>query len=113
VEHITIDGGRATAVFRIVQEALSNVAAHAKATRVSLAITRADQQLRLTVTDNGIGIAPGHSMSRGSLGLRGMHERAELLNGTVDVRPHRPRGTVVSIAIPLMERRQVPRNERE
>ena len=113
VEHIDIDGGRATAVFRIVQEALSNVAAHARATRVSVVITRADQQLRLTVTDNGTGIAPGRSVSRGSLGLRGMHERAELLDGTVDVRPHRPRGTLVHITIPLGERRQLPRKERE
>jgi PAS domain S-box-containing protein len=113
VEHIDIDVGRATAVFRIVQEAMSNVAAHARATRMSVAITRDDQQLRLTVTDNGTGIAPGQAVSRASLGLRGMHERAELLDGTVDVRPHRPRGTVVSITIPLGERRQLPRNERE
>ena len=113
VDHIDIDGGRATAVFRIVQEAMSNVAAHARATRVTVAISRDHQQLRLTVTDNGTGIAPGHSVSRGSLGLRGMHERAELLDGTVEVRPHRPRGTVVCITIPLGERRQLPRSERE
>jgi PAS domain S-box-containing protein len=113
VEHIDIDGGRATAVFRIVQEAMSNVAAHARATRVAVAITQDDRQLRLTVTDNGTGIAAGHSVSRGSLGLRGMHERAELLDGTVDVRPHRPRGTLVNITIPLGERRQLPRKERE
>ena len=113
VEHIDIDGGRATAVFRIVQEAMSNVAAHARATRVTVAITQDREQLRLTVTDNGTGIAPGQSVSRGSLGLRGMHERAELLDGTVDVRPHRPRGTLVSITIPLGERRQLPRKERE
>jgi two-component system sensor histidine kinase UhpB len=113
VEHIDIDDGRATAVFRIVEEAMSNVAAHARATRVAVAITRDHQRLRLTVTDNGTGIAPGRSVSRDSLGLRGMHERAELLDGTVDVRPHSPRGTIVSIAIPLGDRRQLPRNERE
>jgi len=113
VDHVDIDGGRATAVFRIVQEAMSNVTAHARATRVAVAITQDHQQLRLTVTDNGTGISPGHSVSRGSLGLRGMHERAELLDGTVDVRPHRPRGTLVSITIPLGERRQLPRKERE
>jgi PAS domain S-box-containing protein len=113
VEHIDIDVGRATAVFRIVQEAMSNVAAHARATRVSIAVTQDGQQLRLTVTDNGTGVAPGQALSCGSLGLRGMHERAELLDGTVDVRPHRPRGTIVSITIPLGERRQLARNERE
>jgi len=110
-DHVVLDGGRATAVFRIFQESLANVASHAQATRVTVAVAQEDQRLMLTVTDNGRGIPPQRLAGNDSLGLLGMRERAELIGGTVDVRRQRPRGTRVTVSIPLADRRATPRDD--
>ena len=110
-EHVALDPGRATAVFRILQEALTNVATHAGATRITVAVHEADRTLTVSVSDNGRGIPNQQIGSLESLGLLGMRERAALLGGSIEVDVNRPRGTVVVTSIPLAERRLSPRDE--
>jgi PAS domain S-box-containing protein len=110
-EHVALDLGRATAVFRMLQEALTNVATHARATRITVGVREANGALAVSVSDNGRGIARERIGSLDSLGLLGMRERTALLGGSIEVRGNRPRGTVVLMSIPLAERRLSPRDE--
>jgi len=109
LEQVPIDRGRATAVFRMFQEALSNVASHAEATEVTVRMSKPSGHFLVVVSDNGRGIDDSQVASEKSLGLIGMRERAELLGGGLEVRPGRPHGTVVTISIPLDERRHSAR----
>jgi len=101
-EAIPLSPDAAITVFRIVQEALTNVAKHARATRVKVALARQQDGLLLTVTDNGQGIQPVCSKN-GELGfgVLGMRERAAALDGELTVKPAKRRGTQISLRIPL------------
>lgn len=99
---VPLDADAATAVFRIVQEALTNVAKHAHATRVRLKLVREPDSLLLTLTDNGRGLPPaGKPRGRPGFGLLGMRERAAALGGELTVLPAKRGGTQVSLRIPL------------
>ncbi len=111
IEHVGLDRGRSTAVFRILQEALTNVATHAAAANVRISVSVANTHLRIAVSDDGRGMAADQMISGRALGILGMRERASLLGGTVAVRRRRRRGTVVTIGIPLAERRRAPRDD--
>ncbi len=100
-EDITLDGERKTAVFRICQEALTNVARHAHATQVNVSLTQDDDQIRLVVSDNGQGISEPEIGGVKSLGLLGMRERASLLGGEVKISGAPGQGTTVTLWIPL------------
>ena len=101
-EPVPLDPDAAIAVFRIVQEALTNVAKHARATRVKLKLVREPDSLLVTLTDNGRGIQPGRSdKGRHAFGLLGMSERATALGGELAVQPAKHQGTQVSLRIPL------------
>ncbi len=95
----------ATTLFRIVQEALTNVARHAEATRVTLTLAIAADQCVLDIADNGKGAAPsatdhaGHSGK--SFGLIGIRERAHLLGGTVTIVSSPAEGFRIAVALPL------------
>lgn len=91
----------ATAVFRMVQEALTNIAKHARATEVVVQLLALEGGLELTITDNGVGIAPEDRQKPQSFGLRGMAERAQALGGTCSVADATGGGTVVAINIPF------------
>jgi len=90
-----------TAAFRIFQEALTNVARHADARRVEVNIVTRDSQLFIDIEDDGVGIAPERAKNPGSLGLVGIRERAQRLNGDVFVGPTEPHGTRVSLRLPF------------
>ncbi|GAB7540592.1 hypothetical protein CS8_002530 [Cupriavidus sp. 8B] len=93
----------ATAVFRIVQEALSNVVQHAQANRVDIELVRQDDHYELTVRDNGRGDPPTQPAvgERVSLGLVGIRERARLLRGTVATRHAPGEGFCLTVCFPL------------
>lgn len=85
-----------TAVFRILQELLTNVVRHARASRVEVALTATDHHLLLRVADDGIGITePAHG-----LGILGMRERALAAGGTLSITRGRPQGTVATLELP-------------
>jgi PAS domain S-box-containing protein len=102
VSELLPDRDRDTAVFRILQEALTNVARYAEATGVQIRLyIRDGDELRMTVRDNGHGISRDQVRSTTSLGLLGMRERAGALGGLVLVRPREEGGSEVSLSIPL------------
>jgi len=91
----------ATALFRIVQEALTNIAKHARASAVAVRLAHAGERLTLEVEDNGIGLGPADRQKPHSFGLRGMDERAHALGGSLSVANAHGGGTVVAISIPF------------
>jgi signal transduction histidine kinase len=92
-----------TALFRIFQETLTNVARHAKAQHVSVELEANGGWLTLRVHDDGRGIHSEEFRGRRSLGLLGMRERAELLGGTFDIRGAPGQGTTVTVSIPYVK----------
>lgn len=98
---LTLDRDKNTAVFRILQEALTNVVRHANALRVDVVLRRAKGRLILEVKDDGRGITPGEASADSALGLLGMRERAEMLGGTFRIASEQGQGTRVVVEIPL------------
>ncbi len=91
-----------TALYRIVQEALTNIARHAEAKSASILIERRGDSVRAIVEDDGIGFDPAAQRGERHLGLLGMRERAELLKGTLTIESAPQRGTSIFIEIPLV-----------
>jgi two-component system, NarL family, sensor kinase len=87
-------------LFRIAQEALTNVRRHAHATEVVVSLSATPRAVRLTIRDDGHGFAP-RAVPPGRLGLIGMRERAELLGGTLHVSSSRRRGTTITVSVPM------------
>ena len=100
------DKQRSTAVFRIFQELLTNVARHANATRVNVTLAEAES-LALKVEDNGRGIQESEFESPRSLGFLGLRERVLAFGGSIDVKGHEGKGTAVSVCIPLTAQQPV------
>ena len=88
------------ALFRILQEALTNVVRHAQATKVSVTIKHLASGTRMTISDDGIGCEPGILESSNSMGLFGMKERARQCNGTLTIEPNKLTGTKVTVFLP-------------
>ncbi|MDX5445921.1 MAG: histidine kinase [Zoogloeaceae bacterium] len=99
-----VDDGRSTLVFRILQEALTNVVRHAGAGAVEVALTRSDGLLRLEVHDDGRGFDPCTRSGHGTFGLLGMHERAMMYGGSLHIDSAPGRGTTVRLDVPLGDR---------
>ena len=91
----------ATAVYRMVQEALTNVARHSRASAVEVTLGTEGQQLRVSVSDNGIGIDANAVARTRSYGLLGIRERAHTLGGAARIFPPPGGGTAVEILLPL------------
>lgn len=87
-----------TAVYRVVQEALTNVAKHAGAAQVEVVLQADARRLRADVVDDGIGFDP-HAPTQG-FGVLGMHERVALAGGALAIEPRQP-GTAVRLSVPL------------
>jgi PAS domain S-box-containing protein len=100
-EPLKLDTDRSTAIFRIFQESLTNVARHAHATRVEARLRREDDRIIFQVFDNGTGFDPEVAKARKSLGLVGMQERALLLNGEFKTEGVPGSGTTMTLTIPL------------
>jgi len=98
---VSLGEAQATALFRIFQETLTNVARHSRAKHVKASLETAEGRITLKVRDDGVGIEPEKIADFHSLGLLGMQERAAALGGSVFVRRIRTRGTMVSASLPL------------
>lgn len=98
---IALEQDHASALFRIFQEALTNIAKHAGATRVTVSLRRQRQHLILSICDNGRGITPADRLKPQSFGLRGMSERATALGGTMTLSAAPGGGTMVTVKIRL------------
>ncbi len=96
-------------LYRIVQEALTNVARHAEATHAAVLVQVRDGNVVATVEDDGKGFDPGRAAQKGRLGLFGMQERAAMLGGSVIVESAEGAGTTIFVQIPLSkdENRQI------
>ena len=103
---LRLDAERSTTLFRIVQEALTNVARHASASAVRVRLHQGARTFRMDVRDNGRGISPQALASPGSIGLVGMRERAKILGGEVVISSHPGKGTTLTVLLPLQPARR-------
>ncbi len=101
LEEVALDRDCSTAVFRIFQETLTNVARHARANKVRIDVEVSEGHLILKVEDNGWGIRERDILNPKSLGLLGMRERAFLFGGEVKITGEHGKGTTVTLKIPL------------
>lgn len=101
VENVSLTREQSTALFRIFQEALTNILRHAKATRVDIAAAEREGEFVLTIKDNGRGIIDEEKSGEKSLGLLGMRERAYLIGGEVNITGVAGQGTVVTVRVPV------------
>lgn len=99
-EEIALRPETATAVFRILQEILTNVARHANASLIEISLEEHGSSLVLKVSDNGVGISDSNVSDTKSLGLIGMRERAVVFGGRVDITGAEGNGTTVTVSIP-------------
>lgn len=93
-----------TALYRIVQEALTNAARHARASRVTITLRHNDGQIRCSIRDDGVGISPQAASKPDSgrgLGLIGIRERIAPLSGTFEIQSGKRKGTELLVTIPL------------
>jgi signal transduction histidine kinase len=102
-EEISLDQERATAVFRVFQEGLTNVARHAGATEVNIGLEKKDGRLVLRLRDNGKGISEGQINGSNSLGILGMRERVLPLDGELRIEGAAGAGTTITVWIPLRD----------
>jgi signal transduction histidine kinase len=102
-DNAAVDDIRATTIFRILQEALTNVARHAGASRVAIEFQQGDDELALEVRDNGVGIQGRQAAGSSSLGLVGIRERAIACGGYLSIDSVPGGGTSIAVRIPLGE----------
>jgi|GEM_PF-528563 len=112
-EDISLDADLSTALFRIFQEALTNVARHSRATEVRTRLRKEADIFTLEVEDNGKGIEKKKALSSKSLGLLGMRERAQMFGGRLTVSGTPGTGTRVTVEISPVEKRKTERKRGE
>jgi signal transduction histidine kinase len=100
-EPIQLDEDQTVAIFRIVQESLTNVARHAEASCVEVTLSQSANDLIVEVRDNGKGFDSENATKKKSFGLLGMRERAAVLGGSIDIKSWRQHGTTVRVRLPL------------
>jgi signal transduction histidine kinase len=99
-EDLALDAGQATGVFRVFQEALTNVAKHARAKHVDVQVFATEELVTLEVRDDGVGVAARDLDKPESFGVRGMQERVHHLGGWLDVSGAPGQGTTIMLSIP-------------
>lgn len=95
----TLPDKHRTCVYRVIQEAMTNCARHARASHIQIAVTAGKGQLRASVTDDGVGFDPAHPPQ--GLGLRGIDERVRELEGTLTISRDGRQGTMLMVKLPL------------
>ncbi len=107
MEESGLDAARSTAVFRILQEALTNAARHAHATTIDVSLRTEGETLHLEVRDNGSGISDKAMRNPQSLGLFGMRERLRPWGGALNIQGSQGQGTIITVELPLDETERV------
>jgi signal transduction histidine kinase len=107
-----IDTNQSAVIFYIVEEALGNACKHAQAKKVEVRMWLESKLFVVQITDDGVGFDAeavlGTYESRGSLGMVNMRERAELIDGSLDIRSTADQGTTVTLVVPLRDRVEMP-----
>jgi PAS domain S-box-containing protein len=93
---------QSNALFRIYQEALTNIARHAFATRVDAVLSQEENRIVLEIRDNGKGLNPNDMTNKKTLGLKGMQERALMVDGDFHIESTPGQGTYIQITIPIL-----------
>jgi two-component system, NarL family, sensor histidine kinase UhpB len=106
IADISIDSNIATVMYRIYQEALTNISRHSEATNVTAELMINDEQLILIISDNGKGFDPDTAKAKKHLGLVGMKERALMVNGKFAIKSTTGKGTTITISIPAGNKRR-------
>jgi PAS domain S-box-containing protein len=102
-ECLITDEKISTALFRICQEAFTNVTRHARATRVEIILRTVGNMIELKVVDNGVGISKADIAKANSFGILGIRERVNLLGGKVNIAGRKGKGSVLRVRIPVRE----------
>lgn len=100
-DEVNVDPKIGVSVFRILQEALTNVVRHANATEVKIAVKQINGTFFLSISDNGVGIPVNQLESNSSIGIIGMKERADIAGGKVEFISQKGKGTEIRLTIPL------------
>ncbi|PTR04639.1 histidine kinase/DNA gyrase B/HSP90-like ATPase, partial [Nitrosospira sp. Nsp5] len=100
-EPVELDEDQTVAIFRIVQESLTNVTRHAAASHVEIILSQEAGDLLIEVRDNGKGFNATAAARKKSFGLVGMRERAAVLGGSIDIASLPRQGTVVKLRLPV------------
>jgi len=103
-ENIIVEKSLATALFRMLQEALTNVARHANATIVNIDLQVEADRLIMEIQDNGKGIRESKISSPKAFGILGMRERVRSLGGTILIQGHPGRGTRIKVMVPMEQK---------
>jgi PAS domain S-box-containing protein len=101
VQELDMQQDEATAIFRIFQETLTNVARHSRATKVTIQVEATEHDVHMKISDNGKGMSEAELLNTQSLGLLGMYERAHTFGGEFSIRSEPGQGTVVSLHMPV------------
>jgi len=102
VASIELDSQKSVALFRIIQEALNNIAKHARATKVIVTMAQNENQFSLEIVDNGIGFDDNNKKNPDSYGLIGMKERVFLLDGELTILSKKNIGTTIKVVMPYL-----------
>ena len=97
----TLQEQSATALFRILQESLTNIVRHAQATHVRVVLSGHNNSFFMKINDNGVGLGERGSVNSGSFGLIGIEERISILGGTCTIFSRQGEGTTVAVSVPL------------
>ena len=100
---IALSDGCATALFRILQESLTNISRHAHASSVEIHLEVQRDKIAMTISDDGVGLPATAERKPGSFGLIGIEERVKILGGTVSITSSPGTGTTVAVTVPLLE----------
>ncbi len=100
-DNAPVDEQQTLTLFRCLQESLTNIAKHAAAKTVRIAFNTTAEQVSLTITDDGRGIAPDALAAADVFGIRGLQARVTQLGGKLQLGPHSPKGTRVAITLPI------------
>ena len=101
MDGIELNKNQSTALYRIIQEALNNIKWHSQATHVKMGLSKNSTQIKLIIEDNGLGINVKELSDAASFGLIGMKERADFLQGKLEIKGVPDKGTILNLSFPI------------